>query len=117
MKKMHIIISAILFAIIPTAACNRQPPSLKSLFPETIEGLQRVQLITGIKALEEINKLHGTKIGIIDGRIGAYQTNNGPPAMVWISRSKTADLARHQTEVMIERMLSAPLPFLHKEIK
>jgi hypothetical protein len=114
MKKLHIIISAILFAIIPTAACNRQPQSLKSLFPETIEGLQRVQLITGIKALEKINKLHGKKIGIIDGGIATYQTNNGPPAMVWISRSTTADLARHQTEVMIERMLSAPhSPFHH----
>jgi len=111
---MHIIISAILIAIIPTAACNRQPESLDSLFPETIDGLQRVQLITGIQALEEINKLHGKEIGIIEGGIGTYQTNNGPPAMVWISRSKKAGLARHQTEVMIERMLSAPhSPFHH----
>ena len=43
MKNMHIVISAILIAIIPTAACNRQPDFLNSLFPETIEGLQRVQ--------------------------------------------------------------------------
>jgi len=84
MKKMHIIISAILIAIIPTAACNRQSQSLKSLFPETIDELQRVQLITGIQALEKINKLHGKEIGIIEGGIGTYQTNNGPPAMVWI---------------------------------
>ena len=114
MKKMHIIISAILFAIIPTAACNRQPQSLKSLFPETIEGLQRVQLITGIKALEEINKLHGKEIGVTEGGIGTYRTDNGSTAMVWISRSKTADLARNQTEVMIDKMLSAPhSPFHH----
>jgi len=40
---MHIIIPAILIAIIPAAACNRQSQSLNSLFPETIDGLQRVQ--------------------------------------------------------------------------
>ena len=114
MKKMHIIISAILFAIIPTAACNRQPQSLKSLFPETIDGLQRVQLINGIKALEEINKLHGKEIGVTDGGIGTYRTDNGSTAMVWISRSKTADLARNQTEVMLDRMFSSPhSPFHH----
>jgi len=105
---MHIIISAILIAIIPTASCNRQPDSINFLFPETIEGLQRVKLITGIQALEEINKLHGKEIGIIAGGIGTYQTNNWSPAIVWISRSKKASLARHQTEVMIKRMLSVP---------
>ena len=62
---MHIIIFAILIAIILTAACNRQPQSLTSLFPETIEGLQRVQLITSIQALEKINKLHGKKIMVL----------------------------------------------------
>ena len=62
---MHIIIFAILIVIILTAAYNRQPQSLTSLFPETIEGLQRVQLITSIQALEKINKLHGKKIMIL----------------------------------------------------
>jgi len=57
---MHIIISAIFIAIIPTVVCNRQPQLLSSLFPETIDGLQRVQLITYIQAMEKINKLHGT---------------------------------------------------------
>jgi hypothetical protein len=65
MKNMHIIISAILIAIILTAACNRQPQSFTSLFPETIKGLQRVQLITSIQALEEINKLHGKEIMVL----------------------------------------------------
>ena len=111
---MHIIIPAILIAIIPTAACNRQSQSLNSLFPETIKELRRVQLITNIKALEKINKLHGKEIGVTEGDIGTYRTDNGSTAMVWISRSKTADLARNQIEVMIERMLSAPdSPFHH----
>ena len=114
MKNIHIIISAFLIVIIPTASCNRQTQPLNSLFSETIDRLQLVQLITGIQALEEINKLHDKEIGIIEGAIGTYQTNNGPPAMVWISRSKKASLARHQTEVMIKRMLSAPhSPFHH----
>lgn len=73
-----------------------------------------MQLITGIKALEEINKLHGKEIGIIEGGIGTYRTDNGSTAMVGISRSKKAGFARHQTEVMIERMLLAPdSPFHH----
>ena len=73
MKNIHIIISAILIVIITTATCNRSPQSLQSLFPKTIGGLQRVQLIAGIKALEKINKLHGKEIGIIEGGIGVYQ--------------------------------------------
>jgi len=39
---MHITISAILITTMPTAVYNRQPDSLNSPFPETIEGLQRV---------------------------------------------------------------------------
>jgi hypothetical protein len=114
MRNIHLFITAILIAIIHISACNREPVSLTSLFPEIIEGLQRVQLITGIQALKEINKLHGKEIGIIEGGIGTYQTNNGPPAMVWISRSKKAELARHQTEVMIKKMLLSPhSPFHH----
>lgn len=114
MKNMHIILSAILIAIIPTTVCKSKPDSLDSLFPETIDGLKRVQLITGIQAVEEINKLHGREIRIIEGGIGTYRTNNVPQAMVWISRSKKEDLARHQTEVMIKKMLSAPhSPFHH----
>jgi hypothetical protein len=114
MKNIHLIISVILIAIIHISACSREPVSLTSLFPETIEGLKRVQLITGVQALKEINKLHGKEIGIIEGGIGIYQTNNGPKTMVWISRSKKANCARHQTEVMIKRMLlSSHSPFHH----
>ena len=114
MKNIHLIISAILIAIIHISACGREPDSLAFLFPETIEGLQQVQLITGIQALKEINKLHGMEIGIIEGGIGTYKTNNGPKTTVWISRSKKADLAQHQTEIMIKRMLLfSHSPFHH----
>ena len=114
MKSTQIIISAILMVIMLAAACERQSQPLMSLFPETIEELRRVQLVTGIKALEKINKLHGKEIEVKEGVIGTYQAGNEPPAMVWISRSKTPGIARHQTEVMIDRMLSAPhSPFHH----
>ena len=114
MKSMQIIMSIILMVIMLAAACGRQPQILVSLFPETIGELQRVQLVADVKALEKINKLHGKEIEVEEGAIGTYQTDNEPPAMVWISRSKTPDLARHQTEVMIDRMLSSPhSPFHH----
>lgn len=114
MRNIHLIITAILISIIQISACNKEPVSLNSLFPKTMEGLQRVQLITGVQALKKINKLHGKEIAIIEGGIGTYQTNNGPKAMVWISRSRKANRAHHQTEVMIKKMLLSPhSPFHH----
>ena len=83
MRIIYLIISAILIAIVHISACGKEPDSLASLFPETIDGLQQIQLVTGIQALKEINKLHGKKIWIIEGGIGTSQTNNGLKAMVW----------------------------------
>jgi len=111
---IHLIISTIFIIIIQSSACTREPVHLSFLFPETIEGLRRVQLITGIQALKEINKLHGKEIEIIEGSIGTYQAPDGPKAMVWISRSRKANSARHQTEIMIKKMLVSPhSPFHH----
>ena len=114
MKGRRIIIPAILIPLALFSACGRQLQSLKSMFPKNIEELQLEKIVTGTKALAQINKLHGKEITVEEGAIGTYQTDNESPAMVWISRSKTAGLARHQTEVMIDRMLSVPhSPFHH----
>lgn len=67
-----------------------------------------VELVTGPKALELINNLHGKNIIVEAGAIGTYQVTGKQPAMIWISRSKTSDLTREQAEVMADKMLTNP---------
>ena len=89
------------------------PVKLETLFPAAIGAWQRVKLITGPEALEKINRLHGKNITVEAGAIGTYQAAGKRPAMVWISRSKTVDLSREQTEVMAAKMASNPRSPFH----
>jgi len=102
----------VLFVCVAAAAfvfaCNEKPRDLGSLFPETIEGLQRTQLIVGQEALDKIDELHGKKITVEEGAIGVYMGAPGPPVMVWISRAESADVAMEQTEVMVQKMVASP---------
>ena len=81
---------------------------LGSLFPEKIGGWQRAKLITGAEGLEKINQLHGKSIAAEAGAIGTYQKPGKRPAMVWISRSKTAAMAQKQAELMADKMVGNP---------
>ncbi|MDY7001106.1 MAG: hypothetical protein SVS15_04910 [Thermodesulfobacteriota bacterium] len=107
-KTRRVILFFCLAIFVFAFACNEKPRALTSLFPETIEGLRRVQLITGQEALDKIDKLHGKKIVVEEGAIGVYQAGPGRPVMVWISRAKTADVAAEQTEVMVQKMVASP---------
>ena len=86
---------------------------LTSLLPESIGKWQRVKLVSGTAALEEINHLHGKSITVEAGAIGTYQMTGKRPAMVWISRSKTVDLTREQAEVMADKMVNNPRSPFH----
>lgn len=113
-------ISLSLLLVIFLGACGQESEeqeNLSSLFPKNIDEWQQVELVTGTKALEEINSLHGKEIVVESGAIGIYQLPGKSPAMIWISRSKTADLTRKQAEVMADKMVSNPhSPFHAPEI-
>jgi len=107
-------LSMLLFLLL--FACGPQvekQPDLGSLFPASIGEWQQIQLITGTKALEKINRLHGKNITVEAGAIGSYQTAGKRPAMVWISRSKTPALTQDQAEVMADKMVSNPRSPFH----
>lgn len=107
--KRSFLLLLLLFSLL--VACSPETEAvqnLNSLLPERIDAWQRIQLITGSEALEQINTLHGKTITVEAGVIGSYQKTGNRPAMVWISRSKTPALTRQQTEIMADKMVSNP---------
>jgi len=101
----------------PCSNQSEKQENLASLLPESIGKWQQVKLVTGTEALDQINSLHGKNIVVEAGAIGTYQKTGKRPAMIWISRSKTSDLTRKQSEVMADKMVSNPRsPFYAPEI-
>ena len=98
------------FACTPQA---EKEQDLASLLPKSIGEWQQVKMITGTKALEKINHLHGKNITVEAGAIGNYQAAGKGPAMVWISRSKTPALTKEQAEIMADKMVSNPRSPFH----
>ena len=97
-------------ALFPTP---EKQQDIASLFPKSIGEWQQVELITGTKALEKIDRLHGKSIIVEAGAIGNYQAAGKGPAMIWISRSKTPALTREQAQVMADKMVSNPRSPFH----
>jgi hypothetical protein len=77
-------------------------------FDGHIQGLNLVKLITGERALEAINRLHGMPIDVVRGFIAYYQGNGGDKATVWVSEASSEEVANKQIEVMIEKMKQSP---------
>ncbi len=107
---LSLLLFFLLFACTPEA---EKPQDIGSLFPKSIGEWQQTQLITGTKALEKINHLHGKNITVEAGAIGNYQAAGKGPAMVWISRSKTPALTQEQAKVMADKMVSNPRSPFH----
>ena len=91
-----------IFAFFLFSACHPSGPSLP--FDGHIQGLNLVKLITGDRALEAINRLHGMPIDVVRGFIAYYQGNGGDKATIWVSEAASEELANKQIEVMIEKM-------------
>ena len=117
MKKMREAGLTMLLAALLLLGCGggkkTETAGLGGLFPEKIGGWQRVRLVTGAEALGKINQLHGKSIAVEAGAIGTYQKPGKRPAMVWISRSKTAAMAKKQAEVMADKMVNNPRSPFH----
>jgi hypothetical protein len=91
-----------IFAFFLFSACHPSGPSLP--FDGHIQGLNLVKLVTGDRALEAINRLHGMPIDVVRGFIAYYRGNGGDKATVWVSEGSSEELANKQIEVMIEKM-------------
>jgi len=94
------------------AACHSSEPSLP--FGAHVQDLELVKVITGDRAVEAINQLHGMPIDMVRGFIAYYQGNSGDKATLWVSEASSEELAGKQIEVMIHKMKhSARSPFRH----
>ncbi len=114
-KTTGLLLLLLLFAL---PACSRGPaPAVDParLLPAAVGDYRRTELITGAAARERIDSLHGKRIAVEAGAIASYRApgRNGPPAMIWISRSRDAARAREQTRSMIARMTGNPRSPFH----
>ena len=76
-----------------------------------------MEVITGDRALEAINRLHGMPIDVARGFIAYYQGNGGDKATVWVSEASSEEFANKQIEVMIQKMKqSQRSPFRHYRV-
>ncbi|MBW2108961.1 MAG: hypothetical protein JRI36_09890, partial [Deltaproteobacteria bacterium] len=85
--------------VLAAVAHAATPPPLDPV----IVGLHRVRLLSGTKAIEAINKLHGMSIDIVKGFVADYKGPGGK-ATIWVSQAESQSLAQRQVEKMIAKM-------------
>lgn len=90
------------FVLVAAAHAANLPP-----LDPVIGGLHRTRLLSGAKAIEAINRLHGMPINIVRGFVADY-SGAGAKAAVWVSEAESASLAQHQVDVMIAKMKKNP---------
>jgi hypothetical protein len=76
--------------------------------PATLVDLPLSRQITGQAALDDIERLHGTNIPMVDGAVAYY--DNGQ-AILWISSTWLPSMAARQVEVMTDRIAEGRSPF------
>ena len=83
---------------------------MSELMPESVGNMQRVQLITGDAAQEEVDKLHGKPLPAEASVVAQYMAPGaeGRPAEVWVSRVESEKEARRQTGQMVHLMYENP---------
>lgn len=86
----------------PEATTPASPGGLK--VPEELAGLRLAgPALTGDAAVAEISELHGASISVVDGFIAMYG-NGSLTAMLWVSRSASADEAGRLLALMDAKM-------------
>jgi hypothetical protein len=81
---------------------------LASLFPEQVSELARIQLISGAKAQQEVDKLHGKALEAAESAVARYARAGERPAEVWVSKVSSKAEARRQTGLMVHKMYENP---------
>lgn len=99
----------LVFILLPVIA---SAGALADLMPEQVGEMKRVQLVTGVAAQEEVDKLHGKPLPAEASVVARYarpeDVASGRPAEVWVSRVSSEKEARRQTGVMVHKMYENP---------
>ncbi|MBS4025567.1 MAG: hypothetical protein KGZ96_07825 [Clostridia bacterium] len=82
--------------------------SMGAVVPHKVGSFDLVGLETGPEALDNINRLHGTKIDIIDGYVAQYANENSS-FVLWMSESRDDKEARYLFDIMDEKMPNSPM--------
>ena len=85
-----------LFVALTITACAA-PPDI----PSSLGGLPQTHTLQGSDGLKEINRLHGRSIPSLDAFVAHYERDNAV-AMLYISRSYIAPMARWQLSRMVK---------------
>jgi hypothetical protein len=81
---------------------------LSGLLPEKVDGLERVQVVTGAEAQAEVDRLHGKALEAEASAIARYAEGDKRPAEVWVSRVASEKEARRQTGLRVHKMFENP---------
>ena len=77
-----------------------------------IDGLERVNLLSGEEAIHAINKLHGMPIAMKRGFVAFYLADAGEKAVIWVSEAPSEELGEKQIQTMLSKMQgSSKSPF------
>lgn len=79
------------------------PPTSSSGAPQYVGSLKLARLIEGEEALSQINRLHGTSIGLKKAFIAEYQpAYGGEHLMVWAGEASSEAAAEELIRLMVE---------------
>jgi len=82
---------------------GNQNVSLGSSIPDKLGKFDMVGVETGIEAVQNISRLHGTGIDIVDGFVVQY-VNEDSAFILWVSESRNDEEARYIFDLMDEKM-------------
>ncbi|NDV18175.1 hypothetical protein GO013_01915 [Pseudodesulfovibrio sp. JC047] len=105
----HALAIALVIICTPFAAFGSD---LSEFLPETVSDMQRLQLVVGDQAQQEVDQLHGKALPAKASAIGRYlrpkDVGTARPAEVWLSRVSSEKEARRQVGVMVHKMYENP---------
>ena len=78
------------------------PQSAQLVIPDRIGAMRLLDSQRGKEAVAQINKLHGTDVGIDDGYIASY-VGGGNQVMLWVARTASPNEAKRLIDLMNEK--------------
>ena len=75
--------------------------------PGELAGYDLIEAVVGPEAIDDINRLHGTAIDIVDAWVGRYRDDGG----VWVSRASDEANARQLLDDMVTNIQDGGSPF------
>ncbi|MDW7674728.1 MAG: hypothetical protein SCK28_09350 [Bacillota bacterium] len=82
--------------------------SLQASIPTQVDGFRLDSVITGDEAIQNISRLHGTDIEIVDGLVAEYASSDSH-FVVWISQSSDEQEAKYLLDIMDEKIPASPV--------